>query len=635
MKSPIGRSAGAAGGTRRAAMAKARQSRRPSRLGSQAGAAAKPDRVPDEDAGFAGLLARTWRAARTAPDLRSAVETLLSLDGHVPSDVSLRALRGSDECALEALCGLSWRTSAPAGDSPADSDLQDEPPVFQGELGLTRSGRVVVAAPSHGPLASEAELVDGVLRVPWSRRVLTAYSLAFARHRLRQEESAADCRNWLAQQGARGRDGILEQLKTAALRTAPFVLYQDGKQYTNFRDRNTLTGKTLWPGHPDCALSRLQGIPLDLWSDSDAVLVVCLNLLVRSAGFARIEEANGTQLSLDHVGDMLERTRQKYEAVSGGGAIPPAVTPGVTELHALADALRLRRSDVTGTVQLYREIHGPLMHKIERVAGPVRERSRTLEADLCARLNERLPLAGATFAELTGHLDTHHDWLARPHRDFRSGLESLVYETVAAARDVFHADFAMSRGMRSLPALIEALRDEDWARIVGWDLPDFFCCVTPAREARRHFGGSAAQLADVAWSMAARMQYNSWHFIAGSLPRTPEVEARDHFVPPSIPDIAYFSDQHHNGHVAAKVRFSIRSPQPVRVLDRVFNGFIDLRLLRCEGLPFDEQDLLTAHRTSAFVARATSHTAALAAAGQRVEVTAFDTAWHAVSIGTD
>ncbi|MFI6542798.1 hypothetical protein ACIBO9_06090 [Streptomyces prunicolor] len=635
MKSPTGRSAAAQGATRREAMAKARQSRRPSRLGSSAGQAAKPDRVADENAGFPDLLARAWREARTAPDLRSAVETLLTLGGHVPADVSLRALRVADECAVEALCGLSWRDHAPSGGTPDVADGTDEPAVFQGELGLTRGGRVVVSVPSYGPLTVEEDLVDGVLRVPWSRHVLSAYADALARRRRRQDETVVDCRHWLAAQEPRERDDLLEQLKSAALRTAPFVLYQDDKRYTNFRERNTLTGKTLWPGHPDCALSRLQGIPPDLWSDSDAVLVVCLGLLVRSAGYARIEEANGTQLSLDHVGELLERTRRMYAAVPGGSPVAPAAFPSVPELGALADALRLRRAEVTGTVQLYREIHGPLMHKIERVAGPVADRSHRLEADLCARLTDRLPLSGTTFAELTGHLTERHDWLAHPHGDFGSGIESLVFETVAAARDVFRADFTMSRGMRSLPTLIDALRDEDWTRITRWDLPDFFCCVTAAPEARRHFGDSADRLADVAWSMSARMQYNSWHFIAGNLPSTAEVEARDYFVPPGIPDIAYFSDQHHNGHVAAKVRFSIRSPQPVRILDRVFNGFIDLRLLRCEGLPFDEQDLLTAHRTSAFIAGATSHTATLAAAGRSVEITAFDTAWHAATIATD
>ena len=57
-------------------------------------------------------------------------------------------------------------------------------------------------------------------------------------------------------------------------------------------------------------------MPLELWSDNDVVMVVCLTLLVRSAGFARIEEANGTQLTVDHVAHLLERIRRMY---NGGG----------------------------------------------------------------------------------------------------------------------------------------------------------------------------------------------------------------------------------------------------------------------------------------------------------------------------
>ncbi|MER6979053.1 hypothetical protein ABT317_19180, partial [Streptomyces carpinensis] len=211
---------------------------------------------------------------------------------------------------------------------------------------------------------------------------------------------------------------------------------------------------------------------------------------------------------------------------------------------------------------------------------------------------------------------------------FGTGLESLVYQTVAAAADAFDADFAMSRGMRSLPDLVRALRGESWTEICDWDITRFFCCVVPRPEAAVHFGGSQAALADAAWAMSSRMQYNSWHFVAGNLPRVPEVVARDHFVPPVIPDLAFFSDQHHHGHVHNNVRFSVRSPQAVEVDGRRFDGFMDLRLLRCAGDPFDEQDLLAAHQVSAFIARAASLAAQLVAAGAQLEVTAFDSGWH-------
>jgi hypothetical protein len=607
--------------SRKAALAKARQSRRPSRLGQRAGAAAKPDYLVAQDAGFPGLLRQAWQQATAAPDLPSAVNTLLTLAGHVPADIALRALPAAQECALKVLFGRSWR--APDVIRPGDAKA-----VFLGEIGLNTSGQVVLRVPSKGPLSGEENLVGGVLRVPWSDQDLSDYRAELARATARWRDSVADCREWLAAGGPDARQDMLENLKEAARRTAPFVLYAGDRQYTNFRDQNTLTGKTLWPGHPDCALSSLATVPLELWSDSDVLMVACLTLLVRSAGFARIEEANGTQLTLDHVAHLLERTRLAYNGVPGGQQVPPAAGTRVATLNDLAQAIARRRREITAQAQLYREIHGPLMHKIERVAGPRGQDARRLEAELCALVRANLPVRGDTLGELGASIEARPGWLAEPHGEFGTGLESVVYETVRATTAAFDADFAMSRGMRSLPALIAAMREQEWPTIAGWDIPHFFCCVVPAPGARRHFGDSPAHLADTAWSISARMQYNSWHFLVGNLPRVPEIAVRDYFVPPTIPDIAYYSDQHHHGHVAAHVRFTIRSPQAVDVLGRRFNGFTDLRLLRCEGLPFDEQDLLAAHRISAFIARATSVAAGLVADGADIEITKFDSQWH-------
>ncbi|WP_217141354.1 hypothetical protein [Streptomyces sp. AC627_RSS907] len=611
------------GESRRAANARKRISRRPSRLGLVAGATLKPDRVREPDAGFPGLLKRARQRAEQADDLKSFVEVLLTLDGHVPADVQLRALSAPEEAALAALCGLSWR-----GDAPAVPDTDDAgEPVFLGEIALATSGRIVLRVPSQAPLKADG-LVGGVRRVPWTRATLDAYREQLRRADARVTETVADCRRWLAEQGPQGRDDLLEQAKEAALRTAPFVLYQQGRQYTNFRDHNTLTGKTLWPGHPDCALSSLQGLPLELWSDHDAQLLVCLTLLIRSAGPGRVEEANGTQLTLDHVAHMLERIRLGYNAALGREQVPPAAAATVADLNELALSLRAHRAEVGRGAQLYREIHGALMHKIEKVARPYADAARAREDAAVARLTSRLPLTGDTLQELGDALAADPGWLLAPHGDFGTGLESLVYESAAAATEAFEADFAMSRGMRSLPDLISALRDNRWAEICDWEITRFFCCVVPDPSAARHFGGSTAALADAAWAMSSRMQYNSWHFIAGNLPKGPEVIERDHFVPPTIPDVAFYSDQHHHGHVNNNVRFSIRSPQSVEVDGRRFNGFVDLRLLRCDGRPFDEQDLLAAHRVSAFTARATGLVAELAAAGEQVEVTAFDSPWH-------
>src|SRR6185312_12537554 len=97
------------GTSRRELNARRRLSRRPSRLGTAAGSAPKPDYLVDADAGFPELLKRSWQQAVAAPDLCTAVDVLLTLAGHVPADVQLRALDTAEEAALAVLCGISWR----------------------------------------------------------------------------------------------------------------------------------------------------------------------------------------------------------------------------------------------------------------------------------------------------------------------------------------------------------------------------------------------------------------------------------------------------------------------------------------------------------------------------------------------
>ncbi|MGW1070999.1 hypothetical protein ACWD4F_41700 [Streptomyces aureus] len=612
-------------GSRRAANSRKRQSRRPSRLGLVAGATPKPDRVREEDAGFPGLLARVWQKASAAADMRAALDILLTLDGHVPAEVQEGALRTADAAALKVVAGLSADACEPA-EAVADPAGRT---VFLGEIGLTTGGRVVVRVPSRQPLAKQHTLVAGVLRVPWTSRHLDEYRREVTTAQERLDRDAADSRRWLAEQGSEGREALLAQMTEGAQRTAPFMLYIEDRQYTNFRDTNTVVGKTLWPGHPDCVFAGLSGLPLELWSDHDALLVVGISLLIRSAGYGRIEEVNGSQLTLENVGRLLERTRRSYNGALGGEKIPAAgPDAGVEALMALAAGLGAHRPEVARTVQLYREIHGALIHKVEKVAAPYGEVAAERDRQVTGHLRATLPVVGDRLAGLRLADDADPAWLARPYGEFGTGLEAVVYEAVAATTAAFGADFSMSRGIRSLPKLVRALRAEAWDEISAWGITDFFCCVVPAQEARRHYGDSLATLADTAWAMSSRMQYNSWHFIAGNLPRTSKVLERDHFVPPTIPDIAHFSDQHHHGHVNNMVRFTIRSPHSVEVCGRPFNGFMDLRIVRADGEPYTEQEMLAAHQVAAFIARMTQQAAALAEQGEQADVTAFDSAWH-------
>ena len=198
--------------SRKATLAKARLSRRPSRLGQQAGAAAKPDYLVAQDAGFPSLLKQAWQAAVAAEDLSTALDTLLSLAGHVPAEIGLRALPSADDCALKVLFGKSWRSNDRGGnwsDGWTSGPAAGARAAFLGEIGLNTSGRVVIRVPSRGPLTAEHELVGGVLRVPWSAGNLWDYQAELAEASARSAESVADARAWLAEAGPDGRAGLL------------------------------------------------------------------------------------------------------------------------------------------------------------------------------------------------------------------------------------------------------------------------------------------------------------------------------------------------------------------------------------------------------------------------------------------
>ncbi|NLT56437.1 MAG: hypothetical protein GXX79_18130 [Actinomycetales bacterium] len=611
--------------SRRERWERERESRRPSRAGRQPGTSPVEYRL---DGGFPVLLADALARARAARTLTEAVRELLTLAGTVEERVGRRGLTDAELLAVELLTERA--------EEPTD-------PVLTGAVGLSTSGRLLVSLPDQR-VPSRPEARAGVARwVGWTAADVARYRELAGAVRERDREDLAACRAWLRELDQRDLAAVVADLRRGALRTAPFTLYRGEAVFTNFRERNNLTGKTLAPGHPQCLLTGLEDLDVDLWSDDEAELVVCLHLLVASGGYHRIEECNVAQVRLRRIAEFLGDKAAGYRdagvlpAVPGepdGAAAPADGAERVRSLAVLAEQLRSARARLIGNdTVVYRRIQGPLMVKDECLAAPLPSPD-ALEAELCTLLGVALPTGADSLAGIAEAVRRDPAWLAEPVGGFGTGLEHLVHAVVTAAIGAFGADFAMSRGLRSMPRLVAALRAEAWEEITAWELPDYYCCVLTSPEAPSRFG-SRERCADAAWAMAARMQYNSWHFLPGNLPRVAAVEARDHYVPPVVPDISLLSDQHHRGHVAARVRYCVRSPQQVRVLGRPLAGFVDLRLLRCEGPAFTEPDLVVAHRLSAVVAAGVEAVAALVEQGASVEVEAFDHGWHRrVHLGT-
>lgn len=560
------------------------------------------------------LLSTALEQASRADESAESLAILLTLGGHIPAAVGRRGLSGVERAAVAA---RFERPDRGAGDRT----------VFTGELGLTRTGKVVIRVP-HRDTPVELSLHGVATRVEWTNEDVVVFEqLAAAERRVADSEAVA-CRAWLGAREPHDLADLLELLRNTLLHMAPVVLYRDDRVYTNFREQNNLTGKSLLAGHPNCALHGLESISVQEWSDDQVSLVACLALLSKSGGNHRIEECNGTQINLREVAAVFARKAQLYRG-AGADINTPELRSGATpaQLEVFAEQLRVARHRLRKTHLLYRRISGPILNKTELITTPG-VASAWRESAILGHLRETTPIQSSSWHEAGEELLADSDWLGAPCGEFGTGLEALVYETVSASAEHFTAHFAMSRGFRSIRMLLDRMRQEEWAAISSWELPEFFCCVVPGESVPALFNNSWESVADAMWAMSARMQFNSWHFLSGNLPKVPVVEARDYFTPPTMPDISNFSDQHHRGHVFNRVRFTIRSPQAVIVDDRRFDGFVDLRLVRCEGEPFEVTDLVDAHRVSRFLAAATENVAARAARGDEIEVRAFDHVWH-------
>jgi long-chain acyl-CoA synthetase len=135
-------------------------------------------------------------------------------------------------------------------------------------------------------------------------------------------------------------------------------------------------------------------------------------------------------------------------------------------------------------------------------------------------------------------------------------------------------------------------------------------------------------LVKILYACSGRMQFNSWHYMPGHCPREAVPADRHFYMPPRMPDLAEWSDQHHAGHSMAEVRYSIRSPAPIEIDGRSYPGMVDLRLYRQRGLPYTDAEFLCALRhTECLRAAFQAFTDHVVRTASGVTIDAFDKDW--------
>ncbi|MFD9061608.1 hypothetical protein ACFVZ3_08830 [Kitasatospora purpeofusca] len=370
---------------------------------------------------------------------------------------------------------------------------------------------------------------------------------------------------------------------------------------------NTLTRQGLLTG--------LRASPVDDWRPADRLFVVLAYCLFVSGRSVRFEEFNGLQLSATGLREFLLDRHAQYCAALDRG---PGGAAGLPLLE-LAELVRALMHDVDRSeLMRYRRINGLTFVKNERLLDFPLPRDPETMPELVARhgrLNLGVEPTGDVRADLRAMtlaavaLDAAAEAAETAETDpgpvppAQGAVGELLAAVVLSSIVATDADYGMSSSVRDLSGL-RGVRPGSPDGVLALKKGDFFCCCLPHPTRMAEVG---EETAPILWRSAQRMMYNRWHFAPGEYDRAEIPDKRHYFFPPQVPDIAEHAEHHHGGHVASRVRYTIRAPgaqvwhPPFTVFGHGYRGCYDIRLVRMEGPPFTTTELAEAVRHCSLV----------------------------------
>lgn len=357
----------------------------------------------------------------------------------------------------------------------------------------------------------------------------------------------------------------------------------------------------------DQLLNDLRKRPPDEWRPADRLFVVAAHCLLAGGRSTRLEEFNGRQLTATGLRQSLIDRYAHYCAASG----QDPDNMHALSLLELADRVRELTAEVDRSRWLrYRRVHGMTFVKNEYLADfALRDPERM--PNLVAEhgwVNLGVPESGDVRADLRAMtLAAAASDAGDDGPDLADGgaLGELLAAIVMSAIILTHSDYGMSSAVRDL-ARMRGTRPRDLDPLLTLRRADFFCCCLPHVTRMSEFVGDEDTVS-ILWRVAQRMMFNRWHFVPGEFDRKVIPQQRHYYYPPQLPDIAVHANYHHGGHIASKVRFSIRAPgpqawlPPFEVFGQSFRGCYDIRLVRTQGPPYTLAELFDAERHCALV----------------------------------
>lgn len=535
------------------------------------------ERPPKQD--FAQLLDEIVVSARGKRTLAEAATSILTLDGRIPAADAAASLSPA-EARFIADCGAMPILAASAHPPGTDRSAV--------LLGISPTGRLRFAGDSL-PCRTLRPVATLLVEPGQSRALLQDAT----------PEKAAASAGWecvLPADDPGRLLSILDVVEYAIDHIDPVILYVEEEIFTNFDEYNNLLGRAAVK-KPGYILTDLRSRPFAEWTSAERILVASVYLLATAR--MRVEEFNAQQINLALVEASLRARHETLCRLAGRPVEPVALADLPAAIAALRAAIRPE-------VFAYRLVNGLTFNKHEHFMR--RDAVDLSVAAIPAALSEGLERAFGVASADHATIDSYFGALiavalaADPVADETelTAYETLLEAIVRSAIAETGSQIGMTRGLRDFHHWAELFRDARFADICNMPPTDYYCAVFAAPDAEatlRHQGA----LNKIVTAIAQRMTFNSWHYTPGHVPIEAVPEGRHFYVPPRMSDLAVWSDKHHQGHVLASVRYSIRSPAGLVVNGVKQHGLCDLRMMRRDGAPYEIADLLTARRHTAYL----------------------------------
>ncbi len=326
--------------------------------------------------------------------------------------------------------------------------------------------------------------------------------------------------------------------------------------------------------------------------------IYCLHLLSRSGSYTRLEELNSTHISYCSLDKYFNEKYALYRSIEKNTS-EAIIYFDSLYIEDKALLLSCMRSSINTTFIFVRHINGlnlckkenilphqytnALLDQIKISANELENLQRCMDSTVSAQelfsheyfdnfLNKVPPLCeGVYFASYIEYL-----------------IDCVITEAVRSTR----SDFGMTRSARDFRLFATTIIESNVETACGLGQADYFCHVVPSDKMRIEH--PLKTLIMILNAISGRMRYNSWHYAPSYFKDSDIPAGRDWFYAPRMADIADYSDQHHAGHIHATVRYSIRSPLPLRIGETILPGFVDLRLMRQSGDKYSRDELVTA-----------------------------------------